>query len=261
VTASELADANLVEAVREHARWQTPCEVLERDGLLAVAGANAFPGAFRNCAVRTDRALAAVDALGRAREFFAQRGRGFTFVVRDSRDRDLDQTLLSAGIPCAGEAPCMVVEAPLAAARVPDGVRVERFGEVRHVADAIAVNAEAYEMIKLPAAETRLYFSRPDALLSPRVAGFVAYRRGRPVATALAILGGAAAGIYWVGIAAGQGRGGLGTLCTALATNAAFESGARAVTLQASPFGEALYRRLGYRDCDRMRRYRAAAPE
>jgi hypothetical protein len=36
---NDLADHNLVEATREHARWQHPCELVEADGLLALAGA------------------------------------------------------------------------------------------------------------------------------------------------------------------------------------------------------------------------------
>ncbi len=39
---------------------------------------------------------------------------------------------------------------------------------------------------------------------------------------------------------------GLGALVTIRATNLAFEHGASSCTLQASPMGEPLYRRLGY---------------
>jgi hypothetical protein len=38
-------------------------------------------------------------------------------------------------------------------------------------------------------------------------------------------------------------------------TNTAFERGARAVTLQASPMGEPIFARLGYRTFDRLRWY------
>ena len=36
----DLADANLLQAMREHARWQVPCECVEEDGTLMVAGQN-----------------------------------------------------------------------------------------------------------------------------------------------------------------------------------------------------------------------------
>jgi ribosomal protein S18 acetylase RimI-like enzyme len=256
---AEKADANLIEAFREHARWQQPGECLEEDGLLMVAGANAAPMAFRNCAVRTHPDAPATRVLERAQEFFRARNRGFVFILRASCDADLEQCLRSSGLRFTGEAPCMLIEAPVAESRTPAGVRVERFSEARHVEDAVAVNAEAYRAIKLPPEETRMYFNRPAALLSPRVAGFVAYRDGRPASTALTICSGESAGVYWVGTASGAQRAGLADTCTRLATNAGFASGASVVTLQATPFGEPLYRKLGFRTYDRILRFRSNA--
>ncbi|HLF22692.1 MAG TPA: GNAT family N-acetyltransferase, partial [Burkholderiales bacterium] len=103
--------------------------------------------------------------------------------------------------------------------------------------------------------EARIYFNRPAALLSDRVTGFVAYRARRPVATALTIHSGNSAGIYWVSTVSSERRSGLGELCARLSTNAGFERGASTVTLQASPFGEPIYQRLGYRTYDRTRRF------
>jgi hypothetical protein len=51
-SSDDLADANLPQALQEHARWQEPRSCVEEDGVLLMAGANAFPGAFRNCVVR-----------------------------------------------------------------------------------------------------------------------------------------------------------------------------------------------------------------
>jgi ribosomal protein S18 acetylase RimI-like enzyme len=256
----DLADANLIEATREHARWQEPCECVEEGGVLMVAGANALPLAFRNCVARVDTSVPAREVLERAREFFARRRRGFVVLLGAKRDADLDAAAVAAGLAHVSDLPCMLVDSPLAEPAIPAGVRVERFSEERHVLDAVRVVAEAYEMLKLPAQEARVYFGRPAELLSPRVEGFVAYRDDRPVATALTIFSGAGAGVYWVGTAAEARRSGLGELCTRLATNAGFAKGAKVVALQASAFGEPLYRKLGYRAYDRLRRYRHAAP-
>jgi len=87
------------------------------------------------------------------------------------------------------------------------------------------------------------------------VEGFVAYRDTHPASTALTIFSGEGAGVYWVGTANDARRRGLGELCTRLATNAGFARGAKVVTLQASPFGEPIYKRLGYRTYDRTRRF------
>lgn len=256
----DLADANLLQALRVHARWQEPCTCVEEGGVLLMAGANAFPGAFRNCVVRVDASVPAAEVLQRASAFFSEHGRGHTLLARASRDADLIAVLQGKGMTPLADSPCMLIDQAVEEPEVPAGIRVERMTELRHVRDAVAVNAEAYEALKLPAAETRVFFGRPQELLSPRIVGFVAYRDGVPVSTALTLLSGEGAGVYWVGTAAAARRSGLGELCTRLATNAGFASGARVVTLQASPFGEPIYQRLGYRTYDRQLRFRFPAP-
>ena len=59
------------------------------------------------------------------------------------------------------------------------------------------------------------------------------------------------AGLYWVGtVPESRGRG-LGAAVTRTLANHAFERGARAVVLQASPAGEPVYRTLGFREITR----------
>lgn len=256
----DLADDNLLEALREHARWQSPCTLQEEAGVLLMAGANAFPGVFRNCVARVDGRLPARRVLQQAQDFFAPRGRGYTLLARASRDQDLIDTLAAEGMTPLADSPCMLIEDPVAAQPVPAGIRIECITQTQHVLDAVQVNAEAYEALRLPADETRVFFGRPQALLSPRVIGFVAYRDGVPASTALTIVSGKGAGVYWVGTTAAARRSGLGELCTRLATNAGFAYGAHVVTLQASPFGEPIYQRLGYRIYERLLRYRFPAP-
>lgn len=251
----DLSDANFVESVREHARWQEPCELVEEDGLILVAGPNAFPVAYRNCAIRVDHRLTAKDVLARARDFFEARRRGFTIMTRDSRDADLKALLPSVGLGVAGELLCMLIESPLAEPQIPSDIRIEWFREERQVLDAVEINAAAYELNKLPAREAHVYFGRPQELLSPRVEGFVAYHGTQPVSTALTLFSGDGAGLYWIGTVPAAQRRGFGEICTRLATNAGFARGATVVTLQASSFGESIYKRLGYRTYDRMRRY------
>jgi ribosomal protein S18 acetylase RimI-like enzyme len=233
---------------------------VEDGGMLLMAGANAFPGMFRNCAVRVDERVPVDQVLWQARDFFAPRGRSYTVVLRASRDQDLITALLADGMAPLADSPCMLIEAPVPVPPLPAGIRLERMTQLRHVQDAVQINAEAYEALKLPAAQTRVFFGRPQAVLSPRVCGFVAYRGEEPVSTALTLFSGEGAGVYWVGTAASARRMGLGELCTRLATNAGFSGGARAVTLQASPFGEPIYQRIGYRTYDRLLRFRFVAP-
>ena len=54
------------------------------------------------------------------------------------------------------------------------------------------------------------------------------------------------AGIYWVG-STEEARGrGLGWTLTAAAVDAGLDMGAETASLQASPMGESLYRRMGF---------------
>lgn len=251
----DLADANLLESIREHARWQEPCERVEEAGMLFVAGPNELPIGYRNCAARVDAKLSAREALDRARDFFARRKRGFSLLIRASRDADIEALLPAAGMKQRSDSPCMLIEHPIPEKQPPDGVHVERFSEERHIRDAVAINAEAYQMNKLPPEEARRYFGVPTRLLSERVIGFVAYRGTQPLSTALLIKSAGAAGVYWVGTALQGQRMGLAGLCTMLVTNAGFAAGTSVVTLQASPFGEPVYLRLGYRTYDRMKWY------
>lgn len=257
VTPADLADANFIESIREHGRWQLPAEVREQDGLLLLAGCTKLPVSYWNCAARIDPAVPAADALASAQAFFAARGRKFNLFIRSGADDDLDALAQASGLNLRSQAPCMVIDAPLAEPVLPAGVRIERFTTPQHVRDAASVCADSYSVFSLPPQETLALFGRPERLLaSPRVVGFVAYRDDLPVSTALTILSGESAGIYWVGTAATAQRSGLAAACTRLATNAGFAAGARVVTLQASPYGEPVYRRLGYRAYGLLRSYR-----
>jgi hypothetical protein len=258
-SAEQLADANLLESIREHARWQGPVELIDQGGVLLFAGRTPYPGAYRNAVARVDPGVSAEEVLARARVFFAERARGFSLWALGERDRDLDAVAKQLNMQCTADSPCMLVEAPLPVPDTPPEIRVERFDTVEHVADAIMINAQAYPLLGLSADETRAGFPVPERLLSERINGFVAYDALGPVATALTLLSGESAGIYWVGTVPRAHRTGLGALCTTLATNAGFEHGARVVMLQASPLGAPLYARLGYRTYAQARWYRAQA--
>jgi ribosomal protein S18 acetylase RimI-like enzyme len=250
------ADANLVASYRAHLAWQEPCESLEADGLLAVAGGNRFPGPYKNIVVRIDPALPAERLLERAHAFFDPLDRKFSVVARSSRDPDLETHLRGIGYEMRSESPCMVVEQPVPVRPVDEHVRIERFRDLGHVRDAIGVGANAFASLGLPVEEAHTMLAQHDRLLDEDVAGFVAYVDDEPAATALTLFSEGAAGVYWVAtLPASRGRG-LGEVCTALATNAGFERGAPVVTLQASPMGLPIYTRMGYRACGQLRRYR-----
>jgi|GEM_PF-229376 len=251
-----LADDNLVESIREHARWQDDSECIEQDGLLLLAGASRFPFPYHNCLIRVDPSVSAHQVLDRARDFFGARGRGFILFVRADQDQDLDSLCQSNGLKPLADMPCMLIDEPFPPTHTPEDIRVEKLKEERHVQDAISINSEAYQVFGLTLETTRAIYGKPSRLLSSaNVTGHVLYRENRPLSTALTIFSGNSAGIYWVGTLPEAQRTGLGTICTQLATNAGFQHGASTVSLQASPYGAPIYLRLGYKTYDRLKWY------
>jgi hypothetical protein len=239
------ADANLLAALRATARWQGDRAEAHDDGqLLLVAGARRYPAGYVNCAARLDPTLAPAAALGRAAAFFAARDRGFSWYLRDPVDGDL--VAATAQLATISIMPWMALDEPLPEAPLPGGVTL-RFADddARVLDDAIAIRADAYESIGLPSAITASLFDaqvRPGA--DARVV--VADLDGAPAATALVLVTGGVAGIYWVATMRHMRGRGLAEACTRAVTNAGFSTGARFAALQASALGEPVYARLGF---------------
>lgn len=88
--------------------------------------------------------------------------------------------------------------------------------------------------------------------LEPHLHTVLAELDGDVVACAQLVLSHGIGGVYYVAtLEAARGRG-LGELVTAEVTNRGLELGATSVGLQASPMGEPIYRRMGYRDLYRQ---------
>jgi ribosomal protein S18 acetylase RimI-like enzyme len=257
-----LADDNFVESIREHARWQgDQCECVQEGGLLLLAGSTKFPFPYQNCLMRINPAISTQQVLDRARDFFGSRGRGFLLAVHTGHDQDLVSLCETSGLKLRADTPCMLINEPFQSIDLPDSVRVESFKEERHVRDAIFINSQAYKVFRAPPEAIEATYGNPSKLLSSEnVEGYVLYQEDRPVATALTIFSGNGAGIYWVGTVPDAQRSGLATICTRLATNAGFQHGASAVTLQASPYGEPVYLRLGYKIYGRIKWYSHGKP-
>jgi hypothetical protein len=98
-------------------------------------------------------------------------------------------------------------------------------------------------------------FSKPASLLAPCTYAVIAYLDGEPASCALLYQAGDVAGVYWVSTLAAARRRGLAELVTSEVANEGFRRGARAVVLQASAMGAPLYRRMGFTEVSRHRRY------
>jgi ribosomal protein S18 acetylase RimI-like enzyme len=252
----DLADLNLAQVARIHHRWQPAARLLEQDGLLCHQGTVPIPAPFQNCAMRTAATLSADETLDRAEAFFKGSANPFAFHTQGRRDADLEQALHARGYTRQSDLPAMLTEQAVTIPKLDPSWTLTLAASQADVEAFTHVCAQAYASLGLPSFLTPSYFVRQSDLLSPDVSIVIARDQdGNAAAAAMALHTGEMGGLYWVGTLP-EGRGaGLAAACTAMATNLAFERGARAVTLQASHMGEAIYRRLGYREYGRTARW------
>ena len=256
-------DANLVESLREAARWQRGARLVEADGLLLAYGSTAFPVGLSNGVMRLDRALDAAQVLSRARTFFGgAEPRTFTLWVRGERDADLaalaeQEKLIRISDP---PTPWMVLRRRLPDGSTAPGVELRRVSDAADVRAVVEVSQQAWAPVGLPPAETASLLARPESMLAPHLVWYVARQDGRPVATAMALLSHGVAGVYWVGtVPDARGRG-LAELVTRAVGNAGFDAGMRVAALQASQMGLPVYTRMGYETIAWTRWYLARPP-
>jgi hypothetical protein len=247
----QLSDLNLAESYREISRWNPHTDMAEHGDILFVSGAGSFPAI--NFVIRVGKDLrSSPDMLiDQARAFFAARKRSFSIIVREHLDRDLLDTCKKLELYQVANAPGMVIENMIEDKPLPEGVRLQQAHTEAMVQDFAEVAARSFTTLGLPEDVGRSVFSQSGSLLVPHLYLAVAYLDDKPASCAMALLSHGIGGIYYVGtIEAARGRG-LAEHCTRAAGNAALKLGARCVVLQASVYGEPVYRRMGYREFTR----------
>jgi ribosomal protein S18 acetylase RimI-like enzyme len=247
----QLSDLNLAESYREISRWNPNTDMAERGDILFVSGAGTFPAI--NFVIRVgDKPRSSADILiERAKEFFAARKRSFSIIVREHLDKDLLDTCKKLELFQVANAPGMVLERMIEDKPLPGGVRVQQVRTEAMARDFAEVTAQSFTTLGLPEDAGRSVFSNSGALLAPHLYLFVAYLEDKPASCAMAMLSHGIAGIYYVGTIENARGMGLAEHCTRAAGNAALKLGARCVVLQASVYGEPVYRRMGYREFTR----------
>jgi GNAT superfamily N-acetyltransferase len=244
-----LSDLNYLEANRELAR-RAGGTVLDEDGLVCWAGAHALP-VLANGAMRTKAGMPADEVLARARRFFAARGRGFSVIARGAADADLRAACEAAGMVQMGEPPGLVLERRIADAQPPAGVTLRVVETPADAAAFAAVSGAAYATYGMPRDVAPAVLGRLDVMRAPHIVSVVGFAGDEPASAAMVMLTHGVGGVYWVGTTPAARGKGLAELCTRAVSNAAFDLGARAVVLQASPMGDPIYRRMGYREVTR----------
>ena len=261
------AHLNLIESSRRLFELDPGVEIDSGEGWLFGAGRSTHP-VISNAAFRIDDELDPDKFLERARTWFAARKRSFAVWARAGaeEDRDLIETLERTGLQNVYEMPEMVLEGkgkssePAFEAELPAGVELRRVRSADDAAEYWRVATESYASIGFPS-EIFAFYENNEYLWADGAAAFLAHFEGRPAGISMTIVSHGVAGIYWVGTTeAARGRG-LGRAVTAAALNAGLELGAASASLQASPMGESLYRRMGFETIYDYRLYLCRLPE
>jgi ribosomal protein S18 acetylase RimI-like enzyme len=255
------AHLNLIDSSRQLFELDPGADVEDEPGWLLGAGSASHP-AISNAAFRRDDGVDPEELLARAREFFGERGRGFSVWVRDGQDEDSDLLAAAgaAGLQFVYAMPEMTLTAPVETPALPPGAELRRLATENQAEDYWKVAAVSYASLGFPP-EVFAGYTDHAGLLAENVAAFLAYLGGEPVAIAMTIVSGGVAGIYWVGTLE-QARGkGLGRAVTAAATNAGFELGADLASLQASPMGKPIYEAMGYETVFEYRLLMSSPPQ
>jgi GNAT superfamily N-acetyltransferase len=244
-----LAHANLMEVNELLTRAEPGGAVDRRGGELLFAGAQEFP--MLNGAMREGTGDAGA-FVARACEFFADRGRGWTAYVHPA-DAAFEAAVEEAGLSLLIDYPEMACSDPPPDADPPSGIELRTVGDRASARDYWSVCERSYGSLGFPAG---VFDAFPDnLLLLDEVDAWLAYVHGQPAAAAMLVSRGRVGMVCWVATVDEHRGRGLAALCTVRATNAAFERGAELASLQASPMGESLYRRLGYEELFRYRLY------
>ena len=245
---AQLGHLTLIGFNRALTRWSSRGTLEESEGAVLCAGGTWIP-VVANGAFRTDDTLGGAALIAQADAFFTDLGRGYTVKVRDSgEDEDLRHACLQAGLELFGDpVPEMVCRTSLPEPAPIQGVAVHVVDDEAGVREFVAVNAEAYATYGMPHEVHPDLFDEIDRVLEDPAASIVVARReGAAIATAMAYESDGVASLQWVGTVPGARGSGMGALVTVASTNLAFSHGASSVSLQASPMGESVYRRLGY---------------
>lgn len=241
------AHLNLIDSSRQLFELDPGAEIEAGAGWVFGAGRSAHP-VISNAAFRVDDDLDPDKLIERARTFFATRNRGFAVWARagTTEDRDLIEAAEAAGLRQVYEMPEMVLDRRAEVHPPPAGVELRRIASAEDAANYWRVATDAYASNGFPP-EIFAFYENHDGLTADNAAAFLADLEGRPAGIAMTIVSHGIAGIYWVGTSQEARGRGLGSTVTAIAVNTGFDLGAEIASLQASPMGEGLYKRMGFK--------------
>jgi hypothetical protein len=185
---------------------------------------------------------------------YEPRGVPYSVWTRAHADERLEAELADLGFTRFHEEPGMVL-GPEDGATVPrpDGLRIRQVTDDAGREAFGRLMAAAYGVYGTPHEATQERFATMSAVVGPERHTVLAYVGERAVAGAMLFLTHGVGGVNWVGTLPEECGRGYGAAVTWAIVEEGRRRGARFMNLQASPMGEALYRRLGFRTATQYR--------
>ncbi len=219
--------------------------IVEQRGAVHVAFSGSPAGSFNTAFV--------IDALDvprtEVREFVAWAatlGVPFHVYLRDGVDAAAEEALRSEGFTLLDTEPWMMadpVDDDGSAEGPPTALEIRPVSDHGEFRRHLVTAADAFDMDA-----DQVVGAFPEALLGDdRLHWFTGHAEGRPVATMAAVQADLVLDLQNIGVVEGARRLGYGTALTRHGQRLAHRLGCVTVSLQASPMGERLHRRLGFR--------------
>jgi hypothetical protein len=239
-----LMDANMVAVYTADTRATPGGAVAETPGLVMCRTPHGTVAT--NMAIVTGP-IDAPTIRARTRAFYGPTDSPFSVWTREHADARLEAELGAHGFHPIHREPGMVFlpGAGRPAPPAPDASILPVTDEAGRVEYA-RIMTRAFALYGAPEASTAEHFARLAALVGPTTQAYLAYRSGRPVAGAVLYMAHGVGGIGWVGTLPEEFGRGYGRAVTWAVIAEGLRRGARFMSLQASPMGEPMYRRMGF---------------
>ena len=192
--------------------------------------------------------------VARAVDFFRARDRRATVWTQGSKDTALELFLDAGPHQALGDSPEMVLTEPVPVTPV-DGLEISSVARDEQRAAFVDVLSQSFAELGADPMSWALTYPDVATLVGDDVYAVLGTLQGTPVSAAVVYIHDGVGEVIHVGTLPDARGKGIAEALTRAVTTEAFARGADLISLQATPLGEPVYRRIGFATVDRYRWY------